>query len=63
VVTVSGDSLDLELEDLGPGTGRGIVAIASKRDGGDATTLQVIADHPLPIELLEQLVAEARLRL
>jgi hypothetical protein len=58
----SPDSSDLELEDLGPGTGRGLVAIASKRDGSDANTLQVIAD-PLPIELLDQLVAEARLQL
>lgn len=57
------DSLDLELEDLGPGTGRGFVAIASMPDGSEAVTVQVVVDHPLPLELLEQFIAEARLRL
>jgi hypothetical protein len=54
------DSFDLELEDLGPGTGRGFVAIASMRDDGEAVTIQVVADYPLPLELLEQFIAAAR---
>jgi hypothetical protein len=57
------DSFDLELEDLGPGTGRGFIAIASMSDGIEAVTLRVLIDHPLPLELLERFIAEARLRL
>lgn len=62
-VASSPDSLDLELEDLGPGTGRGFVAIASKPDGSDNIAVQVFADQSLPIELLEGFITEARLRL
>ena len=54
---------DLELDDLGPGVGRGLVAIASLPDDSEAISLQVFGAGALPIEVLEQFIAEARRRL
>lgn len=57
------DSLDLELYDVGPAVGRGTIAIASRPDGGEAINVRLFSDGPLPIEVVEQFVAEARVRL
>lgn len=61
-VTAAGtpDSFDLELEDLGPGVGRGLVALASMADGARSISLTVYDDRTLPIEVVEQFIAEAR---
>lgn len=58
--TSTPDSFDLELDDLGPDLGRGIVAIASVRDGTDSIGVRLYAEHELPIEVVEQFLAEAR---
>ena len=65
VVTVATtpDSIDLELDDLGPEVGRGTVAIASKSDASGTINLRVFPDHELPIEVVEQFTAEARYKL
>jgi hypothetical protein len=57
------DSFDLELSDLGPGVGRGIVAIASMPDDTKQVNVRFFGDETLPIELIEEFVAEARRRL
>ena len=57
------DSYDLELDDLGPGIGRGPVAVASMPDGSGAVSLKVFDGRSLPIEVIEQFIAEARRRL
>lgn len=57
------DSFDLELDDLGPDLRRGIVAIASMRDGTDSIGVRLYAEQELPIEVVEQFLAEARRRL
>lgn len=57
------DSSDLELDDLGPGPGRGTVAIASMPDDSKDINVMVYSDGALPIEVFEQFVAEARRRL
>ena len=57
------DSFDLELDDLGPGVGRGPVAIASMPDGSKNINVRVFTDGALPIEVIEEFVAEARRRL
>lgn len=57
------DSFDLELDDLGPGVGRGTVAIASMPDDSREINVRVFTDGALPIEVVEQFVAEVRRRL
>lgn len=57
------DSTDLELDDLGPGVGRGTVAIASKPDVSKRIYLRLFSEDPLPIELLERFAVEAHRRL
>jgi hypothetical protein len=54
------DSMDLELDDVGPGSGRGTVLIASRDDETGAMTLRSFTDEPLAIELVEAFLAEER---
>lgn len=58
---VSGrDGLGLELDDVAPAPGRGPVLEAFRDDTtGDLTFTAYVAD-PLPFELVEQFIAEAR---
>jgi len=46
------DSLDLELDDVGPAVGRGTIAVASRPDGGDVISVRPFSDEALPIEVL-----------
>lgn len=59
-VVATVDSTDLELDDLGPGVGRGCIAIATIADGTDEILVSVVTDDALPIDVLEQFTAEAR---
>lgn len=53
-------SMDLELDDLGPGVGRGLIAIASYDDDSGEITVKSFAEHAVPIGLLEQFLSEAQ---
>ena len=57
------DTMDLELEDVGPRAGRGLVLVASRNDGTAAVTVRGFSSEPLPLALVEQFLAEARHRL
>ncbi|MEL6890754.1 MAG: hypothetical protein AAFP84_04105 [Actinomycetota bacterium] len=59
----SADDVSLQLEDTGPGVGRGFVAIAAKLDDSSETTLRTFTSDPLPLGLLTQFIDEARSRL
>src|SRR4051794_34011891 len=59
-LATSPDAIDLELDDLGPGVGRGPVAIASQPDETDEISVSVVTVDALPVELLEQFLGEAR---
>lgn len=54
------DTMDLELEDVGPGVSRGIVVLASRNDQSGQIIVRVWTNDPLPIELLEKFMAEAQ---
>ena len=53
-------SMDLELDDVGPGIGRGPIALASCDDATGELVVRVFTDAPLPLGLLELLLSEAR---
>lgn len=55
--------MDLELDALGPGLGRGCIATASRVDGFDAVTIRVFVENPLPIGLIAKFIEEAQTRL
>lgn len=57
------DCTDLELDDLGPGLGRGSIMVASYADESGEMTVRTFTEEPLPLALVEQFVIEARLRL
>lgn len=57
------DSLHLELDDLGPGVGRGTIAIASKPDGSSTINVRVFAEWSVPIDVVDQFLSEPRRRL
>lgn len=54
-------SMDLELDDVGPGIGRGPVAHASCDDTTGELVVRVFTDEPLPFSLAELFVSEARM--
>lgn len=54
------ETLDLELDDIGPDAGLGRVLIASTDGETGMTTLRCFTDAPLPVELLEAFLDEAR---
>jgi len=54
------DSMDLELDDVGPGAGRGLVLLASRDDKSGAITIQVFSSDALPLPLVERFISEAR---
>jgi hypothetical protein len=56
-------SMDLELDDLGPGVGQGLVALVSCDDETQELTVRVFTDRPLPNVLIEMLIADAGERL
>lgn len=56
-------SMDLELDDLGPGVGRGLVALASYGDEAEVVTVRVLTRLPLSLGLIEQFLAEAKIQL
>ena len=51
-------TVDLELDDYGPGVGRGPIAHASRDDDSGEITVRVFTDSPLPLGLVEQFLAE-----
>ena len=53
------DTMDLELEDVGPGVSRGLLLLASRNDQS-GQLVRVWTNDPLPIELLEEFMAEAQ---
>ena len=55
--------MDLELDDLGSGIGRGLVAMASCDDDSGDLVVRVFAEAGLPIAGVEQFLGEARERL
>jgi len=55
--------MDLELDDLGPGIGRGLLALVSCDDESQELTLRVFNAEPLPAVLIEMLLADAGERL
>jgi hypothetical protein len=57
------DSMDLELDHLGPAPEQGTVMIVSRDDNSGDMTVRVFTDQPLPLVLVEQFVSEARRRL
>ena len=54
------DGLGLELDDLGPAPGRGLVVEAFRDDTTGHTTFTCLTTEPLPFELIEKFVVEAR---
>jgi hypothetical protein len=56
-------SMNLELDDLGPGPGRGLVAMASCDDDSGKLMMRFFTESSLPMALLEQFVDEAQRRL
>jgi hypothetical protein len=54
------DGLGLELEDVGPPPGRGLVLEAFQDDTTELFTFTAFITDPLPFALVEQFVAEAR---
>lgn len=59
----SRETMDLELDDVGPSLGRGPTLYASCADDSGAITIRALRCDPLPIELVEEFLTEARLRL
>lgn len=59
----SADDMNLELDDVGPGIGRGPVAVATKPDDSKEITLSTLTSDPLPIDLISQFIGEASSRL
>ena len=59
----SADDMSLELDDVGPGVGRGCVSIANKLDDSEQITVSTFTADPLPVELLTQFIDEAMSRL
>lgn len=62
-LTSSAEDMSLELEDVGPGVGRGFVAIANKLDDSEEITVSTLTADPLPAELVTQFIGEACNRL
>ena len=54
------DSMDLELDDLGPPPARGTVLIALCDDETQMLTLRTFTDGPLALDLVERFVHLAR---
>ncbi|MEO7570874.1 MAG: hypothetical protein ABIX10_00400 [Acidimicrobiales bacterium] len=55
------ESMDLELDAVGDASGaQGPVLLASCDDETQALTLSSFTDEPLPLDLLERFIAEAR---
>jgi hypothetical protein len=59
----SPETMDLELDDVGPSLGRGPTLYASCNDATGAMTIRALTSDPLPIELLDEFLSEARLTL
>jgi hypothetical protein len=57
------DGFSLELEDIGPAPGRGVLLVAFRDDQTGETTIDSKLIESLPLELVERFLAEARLRL
>jgi hypothetical protein len=57
------DGLGLELEDVGPAPGRGLVLEAFQDDTTELFTFRAFLADPLPFALVEQFVEEGRRRL
>jgi len=57
------ETMDLELDDVGPGVGRGPVIYASRDDETELITVRTFTSSPLPIALLQQFINEAQSRL
>jgi hypothetical protein len=55
--------IGLELEDVGPAPGRGSVLEAFRDDTTGQVTFTAHVTEPLPFDLVEQFVSEARRRL
>ena len=55
--------MGLELDDVAPAPGRGSVLEAFYDDRTGEMTFRAFVDDPLPFELVEKFVAEARERL
>jgi hypothetical protein len=58
----SDEGFGLELEDVGPTLGRGVVMRAFRDNSTGQITITCPTDKQLPIELVEQFSAETRLR-
>lgn len=57
------DGIGLALDDVAPAPGRGMVLEAFQDDSTDALTFTAHVADPLPLGLVEQFIAEARIRL
>jgi hypothetical protein len=57
------DGVRLELDDVAPAPGRGTVLEAFYDDTTGRMTFTAFANDPLPFELVEQFITEARRRL
>ncbi len=57
------DTMDLELDDLGPAPSHGLVIAASMSDATGDVTVRVFSEMPLPIALVQQFLSEAECRL
>ena len=54
------DSMELDVDDVGPGVGRGLILIASRDDASGEMTLRTFTSDPLPLQLVEKVADEAR---
>ena len=59
-LVASRDGMSLELEDLAPAPGRGVVLEAFHDDVTGEMTFTYYVAEPLPFELVEEFIAEAR---
>jgi hypothetical protein len=54
------DGLGLELDDIAPSPGRGLVLEAFRSDTTGETSFTALTTEPLPLDLVERFVGEAR---
>ncbi|GAA3600919.1 hypothetical protein GCM10022223_15740 [Kineosporia mesophila] len=54
------DGIGLELEDVAPAPGRGLVMEVFRDDDSGMSTLRCFTSDPLPLELVERFLAQAQ---
>lgn len=57
------ETMDLELDDVGPAPGRGLIALASCDDTSHELTVRVFTDAQPPMDMLDRFLATARAEL